>query len=231
MSDTGSSLPAIYIIAATRSSAEDFFTHTLLGQSLSLTTYAKFNLVLTPNNSEGLPVVYNRAIERHAKDDAVLVFAHDDVYLPDFLWPWRVTEAARVYDLSGAVGNKRRLPRQPSWVHVDTDFTWDEPEYLTGVAAKGWPPIGVGMLTEPGVPVKLLDGMLLIARSAIFTQYAIRFDTRFQFHFYDVDLCRQCEVAGASMGSWPIAVAHQSTGAFDENWHNEYQTYLDKWGE
>jgi hypothetical protein len=60
----------------------------------------------------------------------------------------------------------------------------------------------------------------------------VRFDPRFTFHFYDMDFCRSCERAGLSMGTWPIAITHRSTGAFGSPaWQAGYAEYLAKWRE
>ena len=42
----------------------------------------------------------------------------------------------------------------------------------------------------------------------------LRFDEQFDFHFYDLDFCRQAELKGMTMGTWPISVVHESGGAY-----------------
>jgi len=79
--------------------------------------------------------------------------------------------------------------------------------------------------------VQLLDGVLIAARADRLQSSAVRFDPKFGYHAYDLDFCRQCERAGLSMGTWPIALAHGSVGCWDQRWRSAAQAYLRKWGD
>ena len=58
----------------------------------------------------------------------------------------------------------------------------------------------------------------------------MRFDERFDFHFYDLDFCRTARQAGLSIGTWPIAMTHQSKGAFgSDGWIDGLARYRAKW--
>jgi len=58
----------------------------------------------------------------------------------------------------------------------------------------------------------------------------VRFDTRFMFHFYDLDFCRSARKAGMSMGTWPIRLTHQSAGNyFNPTWLAQSAQYFEKW--
>ena len=91
---------------------------------------------------------------------------------------------------------------------------------------------GAGQLDTFGpapAPVKLLDGVFIAARASSLKQSPVRFDPRFKYHFYDLDFCRQCEAAGLTMGTWPIAISHGSFGSWGEGWRKARNVYLDKW--
>src|SRR6185437_6852230 len=61
---------------------------------------------------------------------------------------------------------------------------------------------------------------------------ALRFDEQFDFHFYDLDLCRQAERAGVSMGTCAVSLIHESKGNFGgDDWRRGYEHYLAKWGD
>ena len=62
--------------------------------------------------------------------------------------------------------------------------------------------------------MKLLDGLLIAGPSETFLGSDITFDERFDFHFYDLDLCRQLELEGRRMGTCGISVMHESPGNF-----------------
>src|SRR5262245_9061643 len=90
-------------------------------------------LRLHERNERGLPALYNQAIEAARSDPAILVFVHDDIHLCDFYWADHVVNAVSNFQIAGLAGNRRRVPRQPSWAFVDTKPTWDAAENLSGV--------------------------------------------------------------------------------------------------
>jgi hypothetical protein len=222
----------IRLVCATRRSREDFSKDTPLGQSLALFPYPFVELRLFPSNSAGLPVVYNIALREAAADPAILVFIHDDVHLCDFFWPHHLYQALKLFDVVGLAGNKRRVAGQPGWRFLDDRLTRDEYCNLSGIAGHGygWPPDRVSYFGPPYQPVKLLDGVLFAASSHILLSKKISFDERFQFHFYDMDFCRQAELAELRMGTCSISVVHESSGQFDTPaWRAAYAAYLQKW--
>jgi GT2 family glycosyltransferase len=216
-------------VCATRQPQERFHTSTALGRSLSIYNYGFMEIRLFPSNSAGLPLVYNTALSEAAADPAILIFVHDDVYICDFFWPTQILSGLSSFDILGIAGNRRRTPRQPTW-HHDGNFTRDE-GYLSGVwgQGKGFPPETLNFFGRPCQEVKLLDGLMLIARSETLLAKGIRFDERFDFHFYDLDFCRQAEQSGLKMATWPISVIHESDGSYGPSWHAAYARYLEKW--
>jgi hypothetical protein len=222
----------IRFVVGTRETRETFATHTALGRSLALYRYEFVELRPFFENKRGLPEIYNLAIEESRHDPAILVFVHDDVHLLDYFFADRVVRSLERFQLIGLAGNKRRVPRQPSWAFVDDQLTWDLPENLSGVVGHGksFPPSNLSVFGLPGQEVKLLDGLMLIARSQTLIDNELRFDETFDFHFYDMDLCRQAEEKAVSMGTFALPVMHESGGNFgSEGWRKGYQSYLDKW--
>jgi hypothetical protein len=221
----------VRVVCATRGSADEFAAHTALGRSLAL--YGPMvELRLFPDNSSGLPTVYNAAIRDCAADPAVLVFLHDDVHLLDFYWPTRIVQGLEKFDILGLAGNRRRVAGQPAWRFLDDRWTKDERENLSGVVAhgKGWPADYISGYGSPGQEVKLLDGMLLAAHSSTLLAKNVLFDEAFDFHFYDLDFCRTAEQRGLRMGTWAISVMHESDGTFGTpGWRQGYERYLAKW--
>ena len=220
-------------VCASRESADAFLEKTALGRSLS--TYLRIpniELRLFPDNRLGLPRVYNEALREAARNPAILMFIHDDVHLCDFFWPVHIINGLRTFDVIGLAGNKRRVPRQPSWYYLDDQFHRDDSQFLSGVVAHGksYPPENVSMYGAPCQEVKLLDGLLLATRSETLLSKGIEFDERFDFHFYDLDFCRQAESKRLRMGTWTVSVIHQSGGAFGTPlWQAGYAKYLEKW--
>jgi predicted O-linked N-acetylglucosamine transferase (SPINDLY family) len=225
----------IRFVCGTRSDRDNFFEDTALGRSLKL--YEKrpgLQLQLFDNNTRGLSTIYNSAIDYAAENPAILVFVHDDVWLTDYFWDERIRESLAHFDLAGVAGNRRRVPRQPAWCFAKDDMRWDEARYLSGTVGhgKGFPSKNVLTFGLSRQACKLLDGLLLIADSEMMTRTGLRFDEQFKFHFYDMDLCRQAELRGLRIGTWPLSVVHESVGAFGPKvWRESYELYLRKYEE
>lgn len=222
------------VICATRKGREEFFSETPLGRSLNLLRPPGVELRLFPRNHESLPAVYNRAIEESINDDVIFVFIHDDVYLCDFHWASRLASGLGAFDVIGLAGNRRRVARQPGWLFLDERLTRDSRANVSGVVAHGrqFPPESIDVFGPAGQAVKLLDGVFLAMTSATLRAKSLRFDERYEFHFYDMDFCRQAEQAGLTMGTWPISVVHESEGNFvSDDWRRGYDRYLEKWKE
>jgi len=229
----------IRLVCATRNTTEDFFALSPLGRSLPLyCTFPKhqqIELRLFKSNTEGLPTVYNRAIEEARADPAILIFIHDDVYLSDYYWANHLHEGLKVFDIVGLAGNRRRVSGQCSWMYIDERFTKDDFSNLSGVLGHGdgFPNLReLSVYGEPGQEVKILDGVMLAVRSETLIRTDLRFDTRFRFDFYDLDFCRQAEERGIKMGTWAISTIHASAGKLGgDAWRAGYRVYLEKYGE
>jgi Glycosyltransferase like family len=220
-------------VCATRVSAADFPSKTALGQSLApYLRSPSVELRLFPENRQGLPRLYNQAIREAASRPAVLIFLHDDIHLCDFFWAMHVAAGLRSFDVIGLAGNKRRVPRQPSWYFIDERFTPEAAQNTSGIVGhgSGFPPVDVTWYGMPGQQVKLLDGLFLAVHSQTLLARQLEFDERFDFHFYDMDFCRQAEARNLRLGTWTISVIHESGGNFDTpDWRSGYARYLEKW--
>jgi len=169
--------------------------------------------------------------------DKILLFIHDDVRIDDWHLLVRLNEALASFDVVGVAGNRRRVPGQPSWAFskiLNGRLQWDDQVNLCGAVAhfNGLTDTISWYGSVNGDECKLLDGLLLAVRCETLLSANVRFDTSFNFHFYDLDFCRSCEKAGLRMGTWPIAVTHASGGSFgSQQWLQGYSLYLSKWGE
>lgn len=225
----------IRLVCATRQNPDTFIDTTALGRSLKIfAPEPEPQLQLFGNNSLGLSTVYNIALKHAEQDPAILVFIHDDVYLTDFFWMDRLYEGLKEFDVIGLAGNTRRVPQQPAWAFTSASpqFKWDERRYLSGSVGhgQGFPCRNITIFGPSKQECKLLDGVLIAADSEVLNKRGVRFDEQFAFHFYDMDFCRQAELHGLRMGTWPIAVVHESGGAFgSQGWRDGYAKYLQKY--
>ena len=222
-------------VSATRRTESEFWAQTALGQSLrrlNATSTAIANIRF--GNTDGLPLVYNAAIGAAPSDDTALIFLHDDIWLDDFFIGHRIVEGLSQFDVLGVAGNRRLTPGQPAWAFREIKegrFQWDDPQYLSGCVAHGAHPFGsIGVFGPTPAACELLDGVLLAARRGALNRAGVRFNTAFDFHFYDMDFCRSARQAGLRLGTWPLALTHQSGGAFGTpQWQKGYATYLSIW--
>jgi hypothetical protein len=222
----------IRLVIATRVSEKDFFNNTATGRSLSFKISEFFEIRLFANNKIGLPKIYNQVLFESINDPAILVFLHDDIYILDYYWPIRIKNALLDFKIIGLAGNIRRVPRQPSWAFIDDSFKWDCSENLSGAVGHGQelPLQNLSIYGPPKQQVKLLDGLLLAAESYTFINNDLYFDEIFDFHFYDMDICRQAELKNISCGTTDLSIMHQSGGSFGSSeWQIAYQKYLIKW--
>lgn len=223
----------IKIVVASRKNEADFFSKTALGQSLRNFDLPFIELCLFSNNAVALPTLYNSIIDKSLDENCVLIFIHDDVFLLDYFWIDQVLSGFEYFNIIGIAGNKRRLPYQPSWAFKDLKFAWDEPEYLSGVIGHGlgFPPDSISIFGPPNQQVMSLDGVFMAIESKTCAKCNLRFDNQFQFHFYDLDFCRQAEVLGLKCGTIALSMIHQSAGNFSTpEWRMGYDSYISKWG-
>ncbi len=223
----------IEIVTATRSDAATFKSDAWLGKSRQRLRYnPTIGWRVAVSNSVGLPRVYNSAID-DANDHDIVVFMHDDVWIDDYFFGQRIVEGLKSFDVIGVAGNRRRAPNQRCWFSTSTnDYSFDTGN-LSGILAQVIEE--KPQITTFGAvpaPCELLDGVLLAARKSKLLEAGVRFDERFDFHFYDMDFCRSARAAGLSVGTWPIAISHHSTSVFGgPAWERQRALYFDKWGD
>ena len=219
----------IEFVSATRLSREEF-RESPLGVSLDrVSKDTRINASIAYQNKDGLPTVYNRRIT--SKDPAeILVFVHDDVWIEDFYVSDRLLTALQSFDVVGLAGSKKHIPGQKIWCR-SIDGQWYT--HLAGAIAHGDAPMGkVGFFGPIVAQVELLDGVFIAARKSTLRKSGVRFDERFDFHFYDMDFCRTATKAGLRLGTFPLAVTHRSNGDFfTAEWDDNYQRYFKKWGD
>lgn len=233
---TDSETCGISIVVGTRLDREAFFKESLLGTTLIRSRKTtKYHLFL--NNRLGLPKIYNLALSEEDSRRRTYVFVHDDVMITDLFWEERVFAALEKFDVVGVAGNKVRRPNQPSWIFKSIDLVSntlvrEDPANLSGRVGHGdrFPPKNVSRYGPVPSVVKLLDGVMLCVKGETLLKHALRFDEQFDFHFYDLDFCRQAEKLGLRCGTFDLSVIHKSGGNFgSEAWSAGYQKYLAKW--
>ena len=221
----------LIFVTATRKSLQDF-EKSPLGQSLLRIAFDEsldLTLVGSTENKLGLPAVYNKVItEQYRGHEAV--FLHDDVWLDDIFAPERLRDGLRQFDVIGLAGNRVLHPDAPTWLFKDDSMQSDSGN-LSGLVCHGASPFGrASYYGSLPACVQLLDGVLIAARISSLLDAGIRFDERFDFHFYDLDFSRQANAAGLKVGTWPLSITHASVGALgSDDWKRGLELYRNKW--
>ena len=221
----------IVMVVATRLTEDKFFKQSATGRSLQSIKFPDVHVKLFAENPEGLPKLYNQVIEEYLNQDVILVFAHDDLHFLDLFWPKHLRQGLLQYHVAGIVGNKEHHPMQPSWAFLDIMGTWDSKENFSGSVAHGnqFPPETFAEFGPTG-EVKLLDGLFLAISSQTLKDSGLRFDERFLFHFYDMDICRTAQSLHLKSGTIPLSLMHESKGSFNnQSWLDGYKAYIQKW--
>jgi hypothetical protein len=224
----------ITVVSATRYSERDFYAKAALGRSLAQ-TYPLLPVTrrIYFENCRALAACYNDAVANVSHPDEILMFVHDDIHILDFYWVEKLLAGLQTFACAGLAGNRRRVPKQPNWAFIDDKFTWDDASNLSGIVGHGTQfPCQLSVFGPVWQECKLLDGILITAKRKAFGRNGLRFDEIFDFHFYDLDLCRQAESAGLKMGTIPLGVMHESTNRCGSpEWQKNYAKYLNKWRE
>jgi GT2 family glycosyltransferase len=223
--------PALNVVAATRLEGKAFWEQAALGLSLRRLSDPRIVPRVAPGNARPLPEIYNAAIDLPEGPDLV-AFVHDDVWIDDYFFVERITEALERFDIVGVAGSRTRREGQRAWCFIEEASRRDNTANLSGRVAQGPRPFGqVFYFGTTPAECELLDGVLLAARRSVLRERGVRFDPAFAFHGYDLDFCRSARAAGLRLGTWPVCVTHQSIGGFEGTaYRDAVSRYLAKWG-
>lgn len=229
----------VRIVSATTKNEKEFKKATPLGQSLGRIPkplLPEINVLCNNHGSHrtGLSKFYNSFLQAKYEKE-ILVLVHDDVYLNDWHIVQRIIDAAAHFDIIGLAGNTSPDLGEPSWAlgwnRAKYPSGWQPKKCLSGsVAHPGPKGTEVSYYGEAPQTCQLLDGLFLAIRTERVLASSVRFDEQFDFHFYDLDFCRQCHNKGLRLGTWPIAVSHASGGTFGTpEWVSAKEKYALKW--
>jgi len=231
----------VTLCTLTRLKQSDFLEQSWLGHSLKSFPAPKLpRIELFVENSGpraiGLSEVYNHMLSR-CDDNDILVMAHDDVFIHEWLLVDRLQEAVARFDVVGLAGSATPDLKQPSWLlRFGDDLTplgfQDNPGASGAVGHSNYTQPAVSYYGQSPSSCQLLDGLFLAVQVGKVRQAGVQFDTQFRFHCYDIDFCRSAVRAGLRVGTWPINVTHKSGGGFaSEDFRDAAQRYLRKWAQ
>lgn len=139
------------------------------------------------NNKRGLATVYNEFLENpHAADYDYIVFVHDDVWLNDVLLFQKLMDSE--FDVIGLCGGKQWVVNPDQEVrNIWTRACKGEASGFVVHSPKPDKFFSSGFGVAPQRTVTLDGQFICFTRKAV--EAGLKFDERFQFHFYDMDVC------------------------------------------
>lgn len=166
----------------------------------------------TTNNTNGLPVIYNRAIDKYSDSDTEwLVFVHDDVYIDDafFIEKLNSTRKKFGFDIIGLAGGVNPTITQYNLWHwmcsrENQRGSVSHPcnDHQTMTTCFGPSPSRVA----------IADGLFLAAHLKSIKRVKWRFNENYTFHHYDISSCIDANNLKLKIGVAPINVIHASPG-------------------
>jgi hypothetical protein len=204
--------PTLVIVCCTQKSLEQH-SEVLLHQSFEsggMNQFSKLDMVW--NNSEGLPVVYNRKLREYAGSGAeFLVFVHDDVYIDDLKLQDKLRQACYGlgFKIIGVAGATSLNIAFPTLWHLMA-----ERKHHRGFVHHGAGGIQTVASNFGPTPAEVLimDGLFMAVHLPSVVNSGWQFNEQYRFHHYDLSSCLDAFAAGIKMGVFPIHLIHLSQG-------------------
>jgi hypothetical protein len=176
----------------------------------------KFDRHIECENTDGLPVVYNRAIDTFVSNYDCIIFVHDDVYIDDgFIFDKIEAGFNEGYDIIGAAGGINPVIKSPTLWHLMCG-----PGNLRGAVGHFSENNDKIYTTSFGpVPsrVVLLDGLFLAVNCKRILEVNWKFNKNYDFHLYDIASSLDANAKKLKLGVLPIHLIHKSPGLSNIN--------------
>jgi len=197
------------------SSQNTFYFSATMGKKEDTLLYsecpAKTQFFFKENNTDSLPVVYNKAIDFAIQEKCdYLVLCHDDVLIESDIAS-KIPELLAEYDVIGVAGASEVTFQEPAlWHLMGGGFGGGK---LHGAVAHG-SKTHKSMTSFGSYPHRaiLIDGVFMAIHRRAFTR--VRFDESNPagFHHYDLLWSCDCVKAGLKVGVSDIMITHASPG-------------------
>ena len=243
------SIPNFFFVVVTRKTEEEKDSLPIV-KTLSMMNLDKrvnVKVFVEFKNIDGLSTVYNRFISEHKDEidqNSYVVFVHDDIWINDVLFFDKIVSAAKSFKVIGACGGKA----WNSYGNGDVPVIWTHASRSAGMSG-----FMIHAADEAQSQVKhevTFEGRNIFASNygyspsrtltidgciICFTKHAIdaglRFDEKFKFHFYDMDVCFSAFVKKLEVGTAPILITHESLGysVSQPQFMESQKTFMEKW--
>jgi len=240
-----------FVMATTKGMSEyDVRTETfplfkcLSKMNLSKSGMSSVDIHTFTENKRGLTEVYNEFIDNHGNEYDYIAFVHDDLWINDVMFFDKIVSASRTFGIIGCCGGKGWEPlddrsRPMIWTHAARNcgasgfMVHAAPKEFNGQIAEydfdGRSIFATNYGNSPSRVLTIDGSFMCFTKSAI--GVGVRFDTRFRFHFYDMDMCFTAFVKNVSVGTAPLTLTHESLGysVMQPEYMESQRKFLDKW--
>ena len=200
----------LLIVTCTRSKTLEEFSSRPIYKSLMYhhdNNKGVVDILVLPNNTEGLPAVYNRVLKDIKNINKTVLFVHDDVELEDAFLTEKLLQSP--YEITGLAGTKsfNKGSSQSAW-HLSSPKT----DYVGEVAHSHQGKVWTTVFGPTQSRALVLDGLFLSCKVKTLVEKNVFFDENFNFHFYDISFCLRANQNKVSCGVLPIRVIHHGLG-------------------
>lgn len=192
----------------------------------------KYDTYIEYQNTKGLGEVYNKYFDKLDTDYVICI--HDDVRIDDIQFFDKITDYSKDYDIMGVAGGCNfsfKRHERLSWMSVLNQQTDLAGVVQHRMSKEGETPEIFSSCNYGPIPKKVfsIDGLIMIFNKKAYK--SIKFDPKFTFDFYDLDLCFTAYKAGLTVGVIPLSVTHFSKGEgiLKEEYLRVQNIFKDKW--
>jgi len=197
------------------------YKQTLLYKSLAkLEQTNKLTLISNTHfftqNKLGLGEAYNKFLQDNPDYDYIL-FVHDDMWIDDAGFIFKLEESHKKYDLIGLAGGLTPILKAPALWHIMCGGF--QGGNLRGFAGH-YLPDGTTSITNFGpspARVALIDGAFMSLNVKRAIEVGWKFNENYTFHHYDLSSCLDANKKKLKLGVVPILTYHNSPGLRDLN--------------
>ena len=233
----------VLLVTTTKTKTLEEFQQRPLAKSLQLLSDIRypsdtlFDFEIIKDNNTGLPEVYNRYLIEENKDKIVL-FVHDDLEIHDLTLVEKLNESP--WDITGLAGGSVFEFKDKNLWHICTKkesqsgsvshpLCYQENNQLKVDYSKQ-------ITTTFGPWPKrclVLDGLFLAVNVERALETGWFFDTRHEFHHYDISSCLLANEKKLTMGTYPIYVLHHGLGNsfMTPEWEKSNEDFKKNWKE
>jgi hypothetical protein len=227
--------PKVVIVSCTRKLQEEAKTLPLYRSWTDGLNTPNYKLDITWENTEGMPVVYNRKIEEYRNSEVeFLVCVHDDVYIDDLKLYEKLQSSKQKlgYDIVGLAGGLNPKLTNPALWHIMTDRNQQRGE-VAHPAGNNNQTMTTAFGPTPS-RVAIADGLFLALHLPSISKTNWKFNENYTFHHYDISSCIDANRAKLRIGVYPIHVIHSSPGLLsihDEAWVKSNEKFLKEYAQ